>query len=132
MYGKNVKFSNLVSLVALGICFGLQDNLDAHAPFMHLFYLILHHVNLEEWPELERKLYMPSRLYIVSCNILILHYNGLLRSPSAPRFDQSIIKGNWKWHTFIEVRLKWIFIPYWNEFPYLINLGNQKVKCKHW
>ena len=45
-YGKNVKFSNLVSLIALRVCFGFHDNSDA--PFTHLFYLILHHANLEE------------------------------------------------------------------------------------
>ena len=37
-------------------------------------------------------------------------------------------KGIWKWHTFIEVRLKWISKPYQNEFSYLIDLRNQKIK----
>ena len=45
MNGKNVNFSNLVSLVALTVCFGLQDNSDTS--FMHLFYLILHHEKQE-------------------------------------------------------------------------------------
>ena len=49
LYGKNIKFSDLASLVTLRICFGLQDNSDA--PFTHLFYLTLHHVKFEEWPE---------------------------------------------------------------------------------
>ena len=65
-------------------------------------------------------------------DILILHYNGLLSSPSASRFHQSLAKGNWQWFTFIKVRLKAVSIPYQNESPYIINLRNQKIKCKYW
>ena len=72
------------------------------------------------------KLFMLFHLYVVTCVVLILHYNGLLRSTSASRFDQSLIKRSWKWHTFIEVRLKLIPIPYQNEFSYLVDLTNQK------
>ena len=53
-----------------------------------------------------RKLYMLFRLCVVSCVVLILHYNGLLRSLSTSRFNQRLTKSNWKWHTFIEGRLK--------------------------
>ena len=56
-----------------------------------------------------RKLYMLFHLYVVSSVVFMLHYNGMLRSPPASRFDQSLIKGNWKWYTFIEVRLKMNF-----------------------
>ena len=45
-----VKMLNLASLVVLRVYFGLQD-----APFTHLFYVILHYVNLEEWPDLKWK-----------------------------------------------------------------------------
>ena len=53
LYGKNVKFSDLVSFVALRVCLCLQDTTDT--PFMHLFYCILHHVKIEECPELKWK-----------------------------------------------------------------------------
>ena len=48
---KIFKFSSLASLVALRVCFGLQDNSDG--PIKHLFHLILHHVKFEKWPELK-------------------------------------------------------------------------------
>ena len=103
--GKNVNFSNIASLVALRVFFGFQDNSDL--PFMHLLYLILHHVRFRNRIEMKtRNLYLLFHLYIVCCIILILHYNGLLRSPSASRLNQSLIKRNWQWHTFTEVRLK--------------------------
>ena len=43
---KNNNFSNLASLVALKLCFSLQDSSDA--PFVDLFYLILDNVKFEE------------------------------------------------------------------------------------
>ena len=43
---KMFNFQILDSLVALRAGFGLQYNSDK--PFMHLFYLTLHHVNLKE------------------------------------------------------------------------------------
>ena len=58
------------------------------------------------------KLYMLFRLNIVTCVVLIPHYNGLLRSPSTSRLNQSLIKSNWKWHIFIE-----------NQFQYLIKIN---------
>ena len=111
LYGENVTFSNLTSLVALRVCFSLQDNSDA--PFIYLFYLILY-VKFEQWKQemKTRKLYRLFHLYIVSFIVLILHYNGLPRSPSVSRFDQSLIKGHCKWYTFIEVRLIWISLLY--------------------
>ena len=41
-----------------------------------------------------RILDMLFQLDMASCIVLILHYNGLPRSRSASRFDQSLIKGN--------------------------------------
>ena len=46
-----LKVLHLASFVALRVCFGLQDDLDA--PFMHLFYVTLRHVKFEERPELK-------------------------------------------------------------------------------
>ena len=96
MSGKNVKFSNLASLVALKVCFGLSDNLDA--PFKHFspYFASRQFRGVMRNGMKTRKLYIPFRLYVVSCVVLVLHNNGLLRFPSASRFDQSMIKGNWK------------------------------------
>ena len=96
------------------------------APFTHPFYLILHHVKFEEWLELkceqENCTNAISLICILLC-CLILYCNGLLRSRLASRLNQSFMKSNWKWHTFIEAKLKWISIPYKNEFPYLIKMN---------
>ena len=40
-----------------------------------------------------RKLYMLCDILAVSCPVLILHYNELLGSPTATRFDQTFDKG---------------------------------------
>ena len=88
-----------------------------------------------------RKLCMLFHLYVAFCVVLILHYNGLLRSPSAFTFDQSLIKGNWKWHTLIEMRLKWITIPYfhtsliWEIRKWSMNtdnLGFSLLRCSYY
>ena len=65
MYGKNVNFSNLASLVALRVCFGLQGNSDV--PFTHPFYFascqILEVTRIEMKT---RELYMLFHLHVVS------------------------------------------------------------------
>ena len=75
-----------------------------------------------------RKLYMLFHLYVVSCVVLILHNNGLLRSPSTSinlhirsKYDKRLTGND------IPL-LKWDY----NEFPNLINSRFQKIKYKYW